>query len=239
MHQVMHRFCHKGDLPEWLGEQVALVPADATGRSDGAHIGQKLMLGVFGDRKDFHALPVGRHVSSGIRDCQVRITLQVAGSDDFMKQVMGIAVQDLVSPGIKCHPKLGFARHGLQLVSVRAEAHVTPVGIAGQAHLRLIGKDDLVPFSPKLIRKKLGGNSALMGQVDPVVQPEDRRVEVVLRVGAGEAGQHLFFDISFAISVAVFQVPYIRRIRHDDTLFPAGNARRENEAFGKKGRFVR
>jgi hypothetical protein len=122
-----------------------------------------------------------------------------------------------------CRPNWLMPGLGLDLAGVRPDADVA----AGHLHL-LAGLER--PHRPLA--------AVAVGQVDPVVQAERRRVHAELRVALGEPGVEHLVDLGPAVAVGVLQVEHVRGGGDDQAVPPRQHAGREVQVLGEQDRPV-
>ncbi len=77
-----------------------------------------------------------------------------------------------------------------------------------------------------------------MAEVNPVVETQQRRVEVVLRIRKRKTRQQRVPDFGPPVAVGVFKVQHVGCIRDDHALLPAHDARGQRQPVGEHLAFV-
>lgn len=96
-----------------------------------------------------------------------------------------------------------------------------------------MGKVNLRALVPQPLRKPVGADHPLVGQIDPVVQTVNRAVEVVLRIGEGETRDDRALHVGASVSVPILQVEYVRSVRNEHAVLPGCDPRRKRETIGE------
>ena len=163
---------------------------------------------------------------------QHRVAPQVGRPDHLVAQVVGVVEGEVAAPLVEGVAELGAAGEGLELARARPEADAVVAHVHGR-RLRPARETDGVAGISEHVLVDDGFGRPLVGQVDPVVEAVDGRVDRVLRVREGEAGEERLPAFGAAVAVFVGQVEDVGSGRDEYALAVGHDPRGEHEAIGE------
>ncbi len=143
-----------------------------------------------------------------------------------------IVVGEIVAPPIEPVPVLRVARERLDPPLVDLQAHASTMRIE-RGPLRMLGPRQRAAGIAEQFLVDDGFGGPRVGEVDPVVEPEERSIHRVLRVRAGEAREDDATHVGAAVAVGVLEVKEIRRRGDEHAPFPSHHAGRQHQALRK------
>ncbi len=183
VNKVADGFGHESDMVKRRREIAPQVVDNPASRSHDTHIGEELVLRITGNREHFGGRAMIRHVLGRIGNEQIRIAVEIRFCDHLLKGMIGIIYQKMMTPGIKRVAKLCRTGGHLKSMTIGPKANGPATRIDSQPWLswmvRIIDSSTRIS---KFLLVTIGANSTFVSEVNPIVDPQQRIVEIVLRV---------------------------------------------------------